>query len=227
MLQHIREARDDEREREAAGTSFDQLRGWLPLCSRDAGAYAARGFVETHRDPLDFRLLPSVQEEVPPYSCFPSPYRWMCEEHLQAVSLAEGLKSRQPDQPKERGWVYEPDRQRTLLHHFWQKLEPKKSLIFYYCNQGNPLNDDVARVLVGVGRIKEMGSQLYFGTKPDYSDQYPVWSRRVTQDYPQQGVRIPYQEYLREGRPVEDIICPVPACCLFRTSASTLATMLP
>lgn len=214
MLQHIREARDDERERRSAGMPFDQLRDWLPPCSRDAGAYAAHGFVETHGDPLDFRALPPVKEEVPPYSCCPSPYRWMREENLQAVCLAEGLTLRQPDKPKERGWVFEPDRQRTLLHYFWQKLEPKKSLIFYYCNQGNPLDEDAARLIVGVGRIKEIGSQFYFGTKPGYPDQYPVWSRRVTQDFPEQGVRIPYQEYLQVGHPVEGMTCRVPASAM-------------
>ncbi|MCH8269134.1 MAG: type II toxin-antitoxin system YoeB family toxin, partial [Acidobacteria bacterium] len=37
-----------------------------------------------------------------------------------------------------------------------------------------------------------------------------VWSRRITQDYPEQGVRIPYQEYLRNGHAADDIICRVP-----------------
>ena len=54
------------------------------------------------------------------------------------------------------------------------------------------------------------GPQLYFGTSPNYQDEYPVWSRRITQAYPDQGVRIPYQEYLRAGHSTDDIICRVP-----------------
>ena len=65
-----------------------------------------------------------------------------------------------------------------------------------------------------MGRVEELGNQLYFGTKPRYQDQYPVWSRRVTQDYPDQGVRIPYQEYLRESHSTDNIICRVPQSAL-------------
>ena len=66
--QHIRDARDDEWERSSAGTALSELDGWLPPCSRDPAAYAERGFVIVHRDPLEFRRLPSVSEDLPPYS---------------------------------------------------------------------------------------------------------------------------------------------------------------
>jgi len=97
-------------------------------------------------------------------------------------------------------------------------LEKKKSLIFYYCNHGNPLDEKARRIIVGIGRLKETGLPQYFGTKKGYLDQYPIWSRRVTQDYPHQGVRIPYQEYLNAGHPTENIICRVPASCLLAFS---------
>ncbi len=214
VLQHIRDSRDDDKERGVAGKALAELPGWLPPCSRDTGAYAERGYVATHRDPLEFRALPSVDEEILPYSCCPSPYRWMSEEYFRDVCNAENLQIRGPDSPKEVGWVYEPDRQRELLKHFWGKLEPGRSLVFYYCKQGTPLNEDVARVLVGVGRISSLGPQLYFGTRGQYQHQYPVWSRQVTQDYPAQGVRIPYQEYLRAGYPTDSILCQVPQSAL-------------
>ena len=99
---------------------------------------------------------------------------------------------------------------RELLKRFWAKLEAHRSLIFYYCNHGNPIDENTSRIIVGVGRVADLGPQLYFGTTPKYQDQYPVWSRRITQAYPDQGVRIPYQEYLRDGHPTEHIICRVP-----------------
>ena len=208
--QHIRDSRDDEKEREFAGTALSELDGWLPPCARDPAAYAERGFVIVHRDPLEFRQLPSVAEELPPYSSCPAPYRWMREEFFQEVCEAEDLTIRGPDEERSNGWVFDPDRQRALLERFWGKLKPHNSLIFYYCNHGNPLDENTPRIIVGVGRIAGLGPQLYFGTTPKYRDQYPVWSRRVTQDYPDRGVRIPYQEYLRDGHPTEDIICRVP-----------------
>ena len=208
--QHIRESRDDEQERRFAGTTLSELDGWLPPCSRDPAAYAERGFIIVHRDPLEFRQLPSVSEDLPPYSSCPAPYRWMREEFFQEVCEAEDLTIRGPDETRSSGWVYEPDRQRALLKGFWGKLEPHNSLIFYYCNHGNPLDENTPRIIVGVGRIADLGPQLHFGTTPKYPDQYPVWSRRITQAYPDQGVRIPYQEYLRDGHPTENIICRVP-----------------
>ena len=207
---HIRDSRDDEKERRFAGTELSELDGWLPPCSRDPAAYAERGFVIVHQDPLEFRQLPSVSEDLTPYSSCPAPYRWMREEFFQEVCETEDLAIRGPDEARSNGWVFEPDRQRALLKRFWGKLEPHNSLIFYYCNHGNPLDENTRRIIVGVGRIVDLGPQLYFGTTRKYRDQYPVWSRRITQAYPDQGVRIPYQEYLRDGHPTENIICRVP-----------------
>ncbi len=208
--QHIRNSRDDDRERKAAGSPLMELDGWLPPCSRDPAAYADRGFVIEHHDPLEFRKLPSVPETLPPYSTCPVPYRWMREEFFQEVCEAEDLSIRLPDKPKDQGWVFEPDRQRELLKRFWAKLEAGRSLVFYYCNHGNPLDENTRRIIIGVGRVAEVGPQLYFGTTPNYQEQYPVWSRRITQAYPDQGIRIPYQEYLRDGRSTDNIICRVP-----------------
>ncbi|MEW6246438.1 MAG: hypothetical protein AB1555_06980 [Nitrospirota bacterium] len=212
--QHIRDSRDDDKERKAAGVPLAELDGWLPPCSRDPAAYADRGFVIVHRDPLEFRQLPPVSEEIPPYSSCPAPYRWMREEFFQEVCEAEDLSIRGPDQSRSNGWVFEPDRQRELLKRFWGKLEAGRSLVFYYCNHGNPLDENTPRVIVGVGRIADVGQQLYFGTTPKYQDQYPVWSRRISQAYASQGVRIPYQEYLRGGHSTDDIVCRVPRSAL-------------
>lgn len=75
--QHIRDARDDEVERDSAGIALADLDGWLPPCSRDPAAYGDRGFAMVHHDPLEYRGLPPVAEDVPPYSSCPAPYRWM------------------------------------------------------------------------------------------------------------------------------------------------------
>ena len=47
---HIRDSRDDHRERQWAGTPLADLDGWLPPCSRDPTAYADRGFMIVHQD---------------------------------------------------------------------------------------------------------------------------------------------------------------------------------
>ena len=152
VQKHIREGRDDDKEDEAAGRFLDDLHGWQPPCSRDPIAFSPRGYTITHNDPLEFRQLPSVKEEIPPYSVCPSPYRWMREEHFRMVCETEKLNiPGPPNGDKKAGWVFEPDRQIALLKNFWSKLEPGNSLIFFYCNHGNPLDESLSRILLGVG----------------------------------------------------------------------------
>ena len=133
----------------------------------------------------------------------------MREEFFQEVREAEDLSIRCPDKNRNNNWVYEPNRQRDLLKGFWGKIEANQSLVFYYCNHGNPLDEKASRIVVGVGRVGRVGPQLYFGASSG-NEKCPVWSRCITQCYPDQGVRIPYQEYLREGYSTDDIICRVP-----------------
>ncbi len=216
VQQHIREAMLDpekmEREKEAAGVSLADLSDWQPPCSRDPIAFSPIGYTITHKDPLEFRKLPPVGEEIPPYSVCATPYRWMREDKFREICEAEQLSIRGPDElNKEHGWVQEPDRQLALLKNFWERIEKKKSLIFFYCNHGNPLEEDLNRILIGVGLIYNIGSQLFFGRKPPkYDADYPVWSRCVTHDFENNGIRIPYHEYLRNGYDPTNIICRLP-----------------
>lgn len=209
--EHIREGRDDDRERRASGVLIANLKDWQPPCSRDPGAFSPMGYRIEHRDPLEFRNLPSVTEDLPPYSSCPAPYRWMREDQFRGLRDEQGFNIPGPPETRETGWVYEPARQSALLQHFWEKLTPRESLIFYYVVRGNPVDEEAARLVVGAGRIKRIGPQLHFGTTAKYREQYPLWSRCTTQEYPAQGVRLPYQEYLRASRDPSPIACRVPA----------------
>lgn len=210
--QTIRDERDDSLERKHASEHFADLDDWLPPCSRDTFTYSSRGITLSHRDPLDRDFLLKVTEEIPPYTVLPAPYRWLREESFQDVCEAEGLAIRGPDNPeKERGWVYEPDRQRALLDHFWGRVKEgeSQSLVFYYV-KGNPVDENVSRLIVGVGRLKNVGPPIHFGGTDDDGQQYPLWTRAISQDYPNQGFRLPYQEYLQLGEDPSSFLCFVP-----------------
>ena len=212
VLESIRDSRDDRLEREHAGTAVSEL-GWLPPCSRDISAYSPRPVTLHHGDPLNRAFLSGVEEDVPPFSVLPAPYRWLREENLRDISEAEGLTIRGADNPeKEHGWVYEPDRQRALLDHFWSRLrdEQGEGLVFFYVNHGNPVDETIMRLVVGVGRIADIGPQLYFDGQDEQGEQYPIWTRAVTQNYPEEGFRLPYQEYIRLGHDPRSIACQVP-----------------
>ncbi|WP_235271877.1 AAA family ATPase [Methanosarcina mazei] len=214
--QYIREALADQknikREVEAAAMPLKELNEWQPPCCRTSVAFSPIGFEIIHNDPLEFRRLPSTKETILPYSVCPSPYRWMREENFRQLCEDEHLNIRGPDDPKkENGWVYEPDRQIELLTNFWSRLEKNTSLVFFYCDQGNPLDENLNRILLGVGRISNIGPQHFFGKKPPkYPGDYPIWSRCITHDFENQGFVLPYHEYLRKGYDTSNIICRIP-----------------
>jgi hypothetical protein len=222
--QHVREAFRDpdkvEREQKAASLPLAELDGWRPPCSRDPLAFSKIGASTTHEDPLERKALLPVSEELPPYSICPSPYLWMREDKFRFLCEREGLIISGPKNPKkERGWVAEPERQKVLLSHFWGKLEKKQSLVFFYCKDGHPFAEKLKRILVGVSRISEIGSQLYFGSaERNPTVRYPIWSRRITHDFENQGIRLPYQEYLRAGHDPTNILCRIPDADTFNFS---------
>lgn len=186
MHDHVREGKDDSFEDEHAGDALDSLQpDNLPPCSRDPGAFSPNGFTHLHTDPLDWRSHTPITEDLPPYSFCTTPY-----EELQ--------------DDEEGGWVNDAEESAEIIDDFFDELTTNLSLVFFYAKDGHPLSEDGRRVLVGVGRLSEMGGQLYYPNSDD-----PVWSRRVTHNYPEEGVRIPYQEYLKEGYDVDNIICEI------------------
>lgn len=190
---HIRQSKDAYLEDEVAGENLADL-DFIPPCGRDPAAFSPKGFTIVHNDPLEWRKLPSVDEDVPPYS-------WCTSCYGRMFSSTE-----------ESTWENDPVIQLERLKEFWDPeiLKPTHSLVFFYVNHANPMKDELGtRILVGVGRIKEIGPQIYFGKKNKNDGLNPVWSRCVTQD-PKQMVRIPYQEYIQKGLPTDKILCEIP-----------------
>lgn len=190
---YIRQSKDNDEEDDSAGESLDKL-DFQPPCARDPAAFSSKGFTIEHNDPLEWRKLPSVEENVPPYSWCTSGYGRMFSSNNDST------------------WENDPVKQLEHLNEFWDPEVIKKnhSLVFFYVNNANPMKDEPGtRILVGIGRIKEVGPQLYFGKKNKNDPDNPLWSRCVTQD-PKQLVRIPYQEYINEGLPTEKILCEIP-----------------
>jgi hypothetical protein len=214
LHEHVRAFRNDQIEEDYRAQPIGAVRavtGYLPPCQRDANAFGEERFVIRHDDPLEGRTLPSAEEELPPYSCCPTPYRWMLEGNFREICEEENLlipgRRNSDSSPT---WVMEDERQRALLTHFWGKLQKGKSLVFYYCNRGNAVDDKVSRLIVGVSRIADIGDQIYFGRRPDRPGNFPIWSRRITNAMPHEGVRIPYQEYIALGKETDNILCRPP-----------------
>jgi exodeoxyribonuclease V alpha subunit len=97
---HVRASRKDDVEQHYRGRPIGAVRAaanYLPPCQRDANAFGEQHFFIRHDDPLGGRGLPSVEEELPPYSCCPTPYRWMLEASFRDICEDEKpLDSRAP-----------------------------------------------------------------------------------------------------------------------------------
>lgn len=224
--EHVRNSRKDDIEEAHRGDPLNVVRsqtlnvvqdkagvkiGYLPPCQRDANAFGTERFVIRHDDPLGGRGLPSAEEEIPPYSCCPTPYRWMLEDNFRDICEEENLQiPERKNLDSSPTWVMEDNRQRALLTRFWGKLKKGQSLIFFYCNRGNAVDEEIPRMIVGVSRIVDIGDQLYFGKRADKPGNFPIWSRRISSAFPKQGVRVPYQEYLALGKDPATIICKPP-----------------
>lgn len=190
---HVRQKKNSIFEQNTAGIPVQDA-GFLPPCDRDIGAFSEKGYSMTHKDPLEWRKLPSIEENIPPYSWCTSPYGRMFATSGDYT------------------WENDPAIQFEKLKEFWHPdlIKPNHSLVFFYVNHANPVKDEPGtRILVGIGRIKEIGDQLYFGKKSIDDPDHPIWSRRITQN-PQQMVLFPYQDYLAKGHNVDNILCEIP-----------------
>lgn len=92
---------------------------------------------------------------------------------------------------------YENKWKNESLKTFWGALEKEKSLIIYYSNI-TPFMDDKKRIIVGIGRLK------------DKSKIAPDGYCQCIQNYPEEGFRLPYQEYINNNIDASHIVVPVP-----------------
>lgn len=186
---HVRDSRNDEDETQHAGVLLATT-SYRPPCSRDPGVYSETGYRITHHDPLEWRKLPAVDEDLPAFTVSTSPYGHMFSD--------------------EGSWEYDRDKQLQKLSEFWDVLEPAQSLVFFYLKDGQPFLETSDRILCGIGRLQRLGPQVYFGEKSPGEARYPVWSRAVTQAYPKEGFRLPLQEYWAAHRDVGHILPVLP-----------------
>jgi len=155
-----------------------------------------------------------IQARMPPPSWFKdntSPRYWLippstvCTWPYEEVYTDEVLNT-ETKYPK-----YDPVKRRRAVNDYFSKIEPNKSLIFYYANYSNPFseNDQHKYVVVGMSRIKSLGDEvLWVDQSKEMEDRYGpnVWMRNITSFYPDEGLRIPYHQYLDRPEILEKIL---------------------
>ena len=116
------------------------------------------------------------------------------------------------DEVKNPDGTYNYEKRLEAAREYFSKLEPNKTLIFYYVNYSNPFSENEQKryVVVGVSRLKEIGEELFYeGCSEETIKRYAggfIWQRVLTSFYPEEGLRIPYHLYLDKPEILEKIV---------------------
>ncbi|MDE2822640.1 MAG: ATP-dependent RecD-like DNA helicase [Chloroflexota bacterium] len=218
-LDRIRAERDDDAEDAIAGTPWSKLPPEKhPPCQADSGAFMNRAeWTRRFRHP--YGDIPKAAEthghlkptlvKVPPFATFAVPFAWMLRSEQDAIDarLPNSLPSDEPS-PFKSPWVFGRDRQKALLELFSSRLTPERSLVFFYCKEGQPLGDTISRLVVGVGRIASVAAPKTYEVVDKAKPTQLMWDlliRHSIRPGKVDGFLLPYHEYIEPtGDSAED-----------------------
>jgi ATP-dependent exoDNAse (exonuclease V) alpha subunit len=208
-LDRIRQEKNPETEQRLSGRCFSTLSpAELPPCKAESGAFMnEKEWIRVFEHP--YQNIPKAAAThgdlratsiaVPPYSTFAVPFWWMQRGSQNTIqeSLSEQLPPDE-DAPFPTSWVFGRARQEALVELFFDKrLRRGEPLVLFYCKAGHPLGEQIARLIVGVGRITKIGPILRYESpkgKP-----YPLWDRLIRHSIRpdgNEGFLLPYHDYL-------------------------------
>nr|CUV28159.1 ATPase [Ralstonia solanacearum] len=212
-LPEIAEAKHDEAEMCVAGRRFDEIEdAALPPCVKERATFMAAFTLRrrlTHpykeTDSVAHRDLQTMGLPQPPFSAACIPFKWMRREFADEIAKGWRLDydpTREPTEPSwlaEAGWVQNGRNQRAMLDGFFSTIKPELSLCFFYAKQ-TPFSDDSRRVIIGVGRVRNVGKPLQYERdgKLSEADTSYVWDVMVEHSiragYGDGGFLMPYAE---------------------------------
>lgn len=202
--------RDDDLEEQVAGMRIDELdKSQYPCCIGDRGIFMSP--FDIHKttnhpykeiDKSYYKHFKDTHLRFPSYSAAGVPFAWMLRE--EAVKKAEAYDldfdlDREPNLKFSTAWVQEYTNQKSILDCFFEHLETNKSLCFFYAKDV-PFYEGSGRVLIGVGRVKDVGD----GKEYDYTEKgnfrSMLWEHMIQhsirEDF-KDGFILPYHEAMK------------------------------
>lgn len=227
-LVNIANNKDEAAEESVAGKSIKDIPSdHVPPCVKERGTFMAdAAFERFHEHPYS-RTSPDTHSHFAPttlrfpaYSAAGVPFRWM----MKSVVFGEREKNTpglihnfpldtvdtglEPKLSFETNWVQDHRNHRALLDCFWNHIRPEESLVFFYAKQVPLVEDTGRRILIGAGRVKQLGDLVEYAYHGSSSDNIRslLWERMVSHsirpDF-KDGFLLPYHEALEksdEGR---------------------------
>lgn len=225
-LKAIAPNKDDQAEEVIRGRSFAELLGSatsLPPCFDErAGFMAAYEIVRPKSHPYA-KTSPQThghfrptELRYPPYSAAAIPFRWLMREEIfggrkgnqtglaNEYPIEDVSEEFEPKLPFRTSWIQDYRNHTALLNCFWSHVQPEESLVFFYAKQIPLVEDAGRRVLVGVGRVKQLRPLTeyeYAGAKKGDLRSL-LWERMVMHSIRPgfvDGFLLPYHEALEES----------------------------
>lgn len=144
-------------------------------------------------------VLKPTTVKIPPYAAFCTPFRYMLKNNKEMVDrLWPGLS--QDMVPKfSTAWIYGGQRQKDILTNFKESFSDSDSFCVFYCKNGNPIDDEGRRMIIGIGEVTKLHSIYEYDTTSYYT--FPLWEviveHSIRRDLKEsQGFLIPYHQYL-------------------------------
>lgn len=227
ILGRVANDRDEAQERRTSGRHLSVLsRAELPACAAERGGFMSpTAWTRVSRHPYATSSAEThghfdeTPYEHPAWSAACVPFRWMLRKNVEGDADAgtQGLcnelklgyeRGREPALKFATSWVQARDNQLAVLDTFFSAVEPRASLCFFYAKR-TPLVDDPRRVLVGVGRVLNVGDAVeYKYTVPNPSVRCVLWERNVVHSIRpgfEDGFLLPYREILELAQQDESL----------------------
>lgn len=207
-LPRIAEIKNDVVEDQSANEEWCKLcvTNSLPACKGENGAFMnPKGYTRlfTHvyaknRNLPHKDLLPTTVE-VAPYSFMGVPFRYMSNDNQGELNRRCPHFANDIEAPFNTSWVFGAKRQYDILNWFSSEISQDGSLVVFYCKNGNPVDEDCRRLIVGMGEVTQIHGIQSYRSKSDI--QYPMWELQmehsIRQKLPEsRGFLLPYHEYL-------------------------------
>ena len=160
------------------------------------------------KSPKHYGHFRPTPQRYPPYSAGVVPFRWMMRGNIDEYSNLHELdlrEDREPDLGYKTNWVHEAENQTGLLDGFAAHLREETSLCFFYAKHV-PFIEGTARVLIGVGRVKNIGKLQEYDREGE-GMRGMVWERPLQHSIrpkAQDGFLLPYQALLERSQTEPD-----------------------
>lgn len=207
QLPKIAQSKDVSKETAMKGKDWSEIPpDHLPPCKAESGTFMNRKAykrMSTHvyasHNNLPHKVLLPTENEVPPYSFWATPFRYMLRENQENLDKKYPNMPPDEDAPFYTDWVFGEKRQRAILKEFRKEIVPEVSDVVFYCKNGNPVDEECQRLIVGIGEITKLYPIVEYNSTGDYT--YPYWdnlmSHSIRPDLKKSaGFLLPYHEYL-------------------------------